>query len=530
MFQMVDDKASLPNDFELLLRKAALEHKIDVAGLRDSEGCTLLHRAVIGNRPAFVLPFLRVGCWDSTCKLRVETGKNHEHETRDAAEIAVKLKLKKVLKELDMCATWEKSLNVIHKSARAGNLSEVKKWLEYSSDLHMELDSMGCSTLYWACIGGNLDVVKLLIKRKVDPTQVNARKETLLHAACMMGHSHLIMTLRKECKLSATDAKDVMNRTPLRIVMENGDEKSLAELTACGLDAAAIGPLLSVCGHSGRLNLLRAIVENRGVDPQFKDEAGRSAFLRAAEQGRMDVLNYYFSRNDVNLMETDRRGRNVLHTAADGATVEVISHVLRRLEEKGIDVKSMINARDKYVGIETCMLIRGVDKGRDSWHYVDVSRGLCDVFSKRTREGVVDVTKYGTLLQSGWGTDPDESTLREMEKRFEMRLNSKSAADDADETPLHIAAFRGKPDVAGVLVDHGAQVNARDKFGMTALHLAAMRGNVELVRRLVASGASHDLLDCAMKTPAQVAEDNEHPAVANYLKGINYLPIVEVRL
>ena len=116
--------------------------------------------------------------------------------------------------------------------------------------------------------------------------------------------------------------------------------------------------------------------------------------------------------------------------------------------------------------------------------------------------------------------------LQEIEKRFEARRNNN--LEDPDATPLHIAAFKDKPDVAEVLLDHGADPNIRDKFGMTPLHVAAMRGNVELVRRLVEVGATPDALDCLVKTPSDVAEDNEHKPVANYLKGVKYLPIAAV--
>lgn len=116
--------------------------------------------------------------------------------------------------------------------------------------------------------------------------------------------------------------------------------------------------------------------------------------------------------------------------------------------------------------------------------------------------------------------------VQEIEKRFESRRNNN--LEDPDATPLHIAAFKDKHDVAEVLLDHGADPNVRDKFGMTPLHVAAMRGNMELVRRLIEVRATPEALTCLVKTPADVAEDNEHKDVANYLKGVKYLPVAQV--
>ena len=105
---------------------------------------------------------------------------------------------------MDTYTVWEKSLNLVHMDARVGNAAGVRRWLEYSSDLHTELDCMSCSTLYWACIGGNVEIVKLLLSLGVDYRTVNSRKETLLHAACMMGHHHLIELLVTECQADFT--------------------------------------------------------------------------------------------------------------------------------------------------------------------------------------------------------------------------------------------------------------------------------------------------------------------------------------
>jgi len=64
-------------------------------------------------------------------------------------------------------------------------------------------------------------------------------------------------------------------------------------------------------------------------------------------------------------------------------------------------------------------------------------------------------------------------------------------------TPLHMAALYGHAQVAVALLEHGAEVNAKDteSLEITPLHLAAMKGYVDMIRLLVEHGADLTLLD-----------------------------------
>ena len=55
--------------------------------------------------------------------------------------------------------------------------------------------------------------------------------------------------------------------------------------------------------------------------------------------------------------------------------------------------------------------------------------------------------------------------------------------------PLHSAAAGGHTAVARLLLEHGADPNARQEGGFVPLHAAAQAGNDELYELLVASGA-----------------------------------------
>jgi ankyrin repeat protein len=72
-------------------------------------------------------------------------------------------------------------------------------------------------------------------------------------------------------------------------------------------------------------------------------------------------------------------------------------------------------------------------------------------------------------------------------------------------TPLHVAAKNGRVEVAHVLLKHGADVNARRNDGSTPLHVAANWRKVAVVRVLLEHGANVGAEDDKGRTPFRIA-------------------------
>ncbi|KAL3492817.1 ankyrin repeat-containing domain protein [Aspergillus germanicus] len=69
-------------------------------------------------------------------------------------------------------------------------------------------------------------------------------------------------------------------------------------------------------------------------------------------------------------------------------------------------------------------------------------------------------------------------------------------------TPLFLASFNGDAKVAKLLIDNGANVEARNKKGRTALHIAAKHDrNVEILFVLLNAGADLNGADHQGDTP-----------------------------
>ncbi|OHT12473.1 hypothetical protein TRFO_17616 [Tritrichomonas foetus] len=77
-------------------------------------------------------------------------------------------------------------------------------------------------------------------------------------------------------------------------------------------------------------------------------------------------------------------------------------------------------------------------------------------------------------------------------------------------TPLHVAAKNGFADVAKLLIDNGADVNATDNQKQTPLHSAAEDGQDEMCELLLENGAELKVLDIARRSPEMLARRNEH--------------------
>ena len=90
-------------------------------------------------------------------------------------------------------------------------------------------------------------------------------------------------------------------------------------------------------------------------------------------------------------------------------------------------------------------------------------------------------------------------------------------AFDREETPLHVSSRRGHVEIARVLLEHGAEKEARDKGKWSPLERASKEGHVELVQILLEYGADANSRDTKGRTPLYLASGWGKPAVVRAL-------------
>ena len=91
--------------------------------------------------------------------------------------------------------------------------------------------------------------------------------------------------------------------------------------------------------------------------------------------------------------------------------------------------------------------------------------------------------------------------------------------DNGNRTPLHWAAWRGRVEIARMLIDAGANLDIQDDQGQTPLHWAAKYGREEIARMLIGAKADVNVQDKWGSTPLHGAARWGYEEISKMLIG-----------
>ncbi|MBO5136873.1 MAG: ankyrin repeat domain-containing protein [Spirochaetaceae bacterium] len=345
----------------------------------------------------------------------------------------------------------------LHESIRYGNVDNARLLLSAGANVNAQ-DNLG-KTPILLIIPQNKqsEIYSLLISHKANINAKDMYGDTVLHVATMNGASTNIL------QQFLNNGADINERnkegsTPLALAVEH------------------------------KLTSVIQFYAQRGADIHAEDKMGNTPLTKALKLG-LEMTSKLL--NSTNIHTRDSYGNTALHLAIICATPTAITE---NPDEKNTK-DSLTETMEYIVGLSSDINTR--NRNGDTALSLAVQRNI-------KRGGEFLLNRGADIFSTN---NDDYSPLR---LALEDDTNAKSwlltsqvikAVDGSGNTPLHYAAEWGLPNAVYVLVEKGADPNAKNANGETPIYNAVKANNSELIQVLVANGAAKDTRDYLGNTP-----------------------------
>lgn len=408
----------------------------------------------------------------------------------------------------------KKGWTMLHRAVIRGDDEIVKQLLLETTVDKDATDNDGNIALYLACLGGNYDIVAILVSACANLEIPNRQGWKAIHAAAAQGNKCI------ELLLNAGAEKDTPNPrglTPLQLAIQ-GTQEEHELVVQILLDSGANfngrdsnqRTLLHWAAEIGSRSI--EVLLKKGMDKDAGDSE-ESTPLHLSILLKHELCTKILLDSGANIEAVDIKKRTPLHLAAReghlAPLVEILLHGADR-EKRDKDGYTPLHWAVKKGNVEIVKLFMEVSLDKGSRN-----RKGCTALHLAARGGYRDIVDI--LVSRGWDKETQDRKHRTPlhwaayyghDTVIQYLLNvgvNKEARDTEGLTPLHLAAKNGHPLVIKTLIDAGMDMESEDIVGRTPLHLAATRGEVQSIEALLQGKAQCDAKDNLMSTPLQHA-------------------------
>lgn len=276
---------------------------------------------------------------------------------------------------------------------------------------------------------------------------------------------------------------------------------------------------------SGHVEIVDLLLQ-RGADPNIKGFCGpplcgAMMFRRSDTLAMAKTLVAHGARVDL----ADGEGRTPLHEAVRSGLTDTAAFLI----EQGADVNAKsaagetpLHAAVYYSDLAELLLAKKADPNVRN---KDGQTPLYAAIHAHRGWGVgllVNTYKADVNLGDNRGTTPlGEAASRGLPEVVEILLNNGAEMDAKGylgKTPLSWAALAGSTNVVNILLARHADANSRDDEGKTPLHSSAIWGHVDVAELLITNGADINAKDIQGQTPLVTARGYGNLQFANWLQ------------
>jgi serine/threonine-protein phosphatase 6 regulatory ankyrin repeat subunit B len=373
----------------------------------------------------------------------------------------------------------------IHEAAKNDRLDEVKALLKENPDLVSSKDSYGWTPLHWAAREGYQDLAEFLITNNADLNAQNNEGWSPLHEAIFMGQSQIQQLL----------------------LQHGGQDLATNAITSTTTNLPVTEPILDTSIHDaardGDLKRVKALLKEKPDRVNSEDGNGWTPMDYAVREGHEDVVKLLLA-HKARVDTKAHFGWTPLHFAvshdhyelvklllAHGADVNARDHVATTplhiaALKAGKDVASLLLAHKADIGATNIM-------GWTALHYA-ASAGNKDVVALLLSHGADvnarDVNGATALIEaenqlSVWSRNAHNRDILERQLsgwHFNSDTNYISATKALIPAPGH-------KELVKLLLDNGADANAKNYLGATALSAAVLIHDNDAIELLRQHGA-----------------------------------------
>ena len=398
-------------------------------------------------------------------------------------------------------------------ASRTGDTPMIAELLKVGADVRRAAHPEGETPLMAAARTGKLDAVELLLEAGSDPNAAdNYQNETALMRAAEEGHIDVVSALLA----AGANPNAKAHVSPL-------SERKHADHATGGFTA------LMFAVRNGHENVVRALVKG-GADLKATNGDGVTATSIAIVNDRFDLAKTLlelgadpndgalFFAVDMHDATTDMHARDGSRLRADHPNQLSALDLVKLLLERGAD------ANKPFVGqIHNTSLCCGEEHNASPFFRAAIAADV---------EALKLMIKHGAQLEwsptevkkkkdgddanggGGRGANANVGKTAAMMTMTGGRGAPFAAGPGFDRLiapPYRESANRDPGEALKVLLDAGANPNAKTNDGATLLHQAVTARRVDMIRALVAAGAKLDAVNKDNLTPLLLAEKPEPP-------------------
>ncbi|GFX74022.1 ankyrin-1 [Trichonephila clavipes] len=395
---------------------------------------------------------------------------------------------------VDTCVLWG-GFTSLHLAAENGCLELVNLLLKRGADVNAKTDQLN-TALHLSSFNGYTDILKTLIMNGADINVHNVNGGTALHNAAENGHEDIVeILLEHGAKVNAVEG---CNFSPLNFAAYYGYFNIVKTLINFKADINNITnneatPLL-MAAKSGHLEIVQFLCYKK-ASLHFKDIIGYTALHLSCANGHTDIVKYLVQKG-AKIEGVNVYNQIPLHLAAEKGHIEIVEILI--LEGNDLNFKDDFgstalhySSKNEHLDVVKILIRNGaVINIWNNMHvsplFLTIENGNFEIIEFLIAEGAdINLTNY-----LGHKALHFSILYRKKEVLEYLIQKGENVNDPCDGlTPLQFAVQNNDFEMAQVLINNGAEIDADSDSGLTPLCLAVRNNNKEIVKILLKYGA-----------------------------------------